>query len=139
MIRFGVSAVCMIAALASCSSGASSGSGPAVTTTTTAPVTTEAPTTVPLQPQGDPGSAASALLDAWAAGDQAAAATVALPAAVQSLFGAGTPGDIQARGCSDAKFDPASCVYRTDAGEVQLRATMQGGGWIVEQARVTPA
>jgi hypothetical protein len=100
------------------------------------PTTTAAPE---LQPQPDPASAATALLDAWKAGDEAGAAAVAEPDAVQALFGAGTPTSVESRGCSDAKYDPAQCVYRTDLGEVQIRTTMRGDGWVVDQARITPA
>ena len=104
-------------------------------------MTTTTATTIPvqLQPQPDPASAAGALIDAWKAGDQAGAATLAPAEAVQVLFAAGTPTSVEARGCSDAKYDPAQCVFRTDIGEVQIRTTMQGDGWVVDQARVTAA
>jgi len=110
------------------------------TGTTVVAVTTLA-TTIPiaLQPQPDPGSAAGALIDAWKAGDEAGAATVAPADAVQALFAVGMPSSVEARGCSDAKYDPAQCVFRTDVGEVQIRTTMQGDGWVVDQARVTAA
>ncbi|MGI8664173.1 MAG: hypothetical protein ACR2LQ_13340 [Acidimicrobiales bacterium] len=127
--------------VAACSSGGSvsssaSGGGAPNATATTAPATTLAP---PLQPRADPSAAAAALLDAWKAADERGAATIAEPAAVQALFAAGTPATVEARGCSDAKYDPAQCVFRTDVGEVQVRTTMQGGGWVVDQARVSPA
>ena len=106
-------------------------------TTTSATIATTIP--ILLQPQPDPASAAGALIDAWKAGDQAGAATLGPPEAVQVLFAAGTPSRVEARGCSDAKYDPAQCVFRTDVGEVQIRTTMQGDGWVVDQARVTAA
>jgi hypothetical protein len=103
------------------------------TTTTVAPTTTAAP----LQGQPDPTGAATILLNAWKDGDVAAAETVASAAVVQALFAMGTPTSSESRGCSDAKYDPAQCVYRTDLGELQIRTTMQGDGWVVDQARVT--
>ena len=35
--------------------------------------------------------------------------------------------------------DPIACVYASDLGEVQVRATHDGDGWIVDQVEVTPA
>lgn len=76
---------------------------------------------------------------AWRAGDQVAAATLAPASVVQSAFAAGVPSSVQSRGCSSGNFDPTMCVYRTDLGEAQVRATKQGDGWIVDQVKVTPA
>ena len=93
--------VTFLAVLTSCSDGDDDGAAPAVTTTvetttsssttssstTTVPpastVTSRPATTVGLSPE----SAAKSLFEAWTKGDRAAAATVAQPAAVTTLFG----------------------------------------------------
>jgi hypothetical protein len=69
------------------------------------------------------------------------ASTVAEAGAVDSAFGAGDPGSVENRGCNQPPTpdSPVLCVYRTDVGEVQVRVQPQSGGWIVDQARVSPA
>lgn len=120
-------------------------SPPATASSTTAPSTSEpptitlAPTTTasPLVPVDTPVQAARALLAAWKAGDRDAALAIAAPAAVDALFAA-EPGSVQDRGCNQPPADtPVLCVYRTGAGELQLRATPVPGGWIVDQAVLT--
>jgi hypothetical protein len=82
-------------------------------------------------------NAARALIAAWKAGDRDAAAAIAVPAAVDALF-ATEPGSVQDRGCNEPPPDtPVLCVYRTGAGELQLRMAPVPGGWIVEQALLT--
>ena len=134
-----VSAAFAVIAACSSSGGGAASDSSAASTTTTAPTVATTATPLTLVAQADPLAAASALIDAWKAGDEATAATVAAPSAVRVLFDAGTPHSVESRGCSDPKYDPAQCVYRTDLGEVQVRTTMQGDGWVVDQARITPA
>jgi hypothetical protein len=134
----------VLAAACSSSSGTASGgsnqsSAAAPTTTSTTVTTTPTTAAVPTQPQSTPAAAAAAFVQAWLDGDQAAASAVALAPAVQSAFAAGVPASVQNRGCSSPDFDPASCVYRTDLGEAQVRATKQGDGWIIDQVKVSPA
>jgi hypothetical protein len=105
------------------------------TTTSTLP-----PTTVyqPSAPQPSQDDAGTHLVDAWMAGDRAAALTDATPAAVAALFAQPFPsGGIQARGCSSAVAGPSSCVYRIyDNGNlVDLSAMMVTGGWMISAAR----
>ena len=110
-------------------------------TTTTTTTTTTAPTTstVPRTPAPSPGEAATTFVNAWRNGDRPAAEAVALPAAVDAAFAAGEPGSVQNRGCNEPPQPPVLCVYKTDAGELQLRIRPEGDGWIVDQARVSPA
>jgi hypothetical protein len=106
------------------------------TTTTTAPTTT----TVALSPAGSPQEAATAFVNAWHAGDRAAALAIALPEAVDAVFNAGDPGSLQNRGCNRPPGDsPVLCVYKTNIGELQVRAQPRPDGWIVDQAIVSPA
>jgi hypothetical protein len=118
----------------------SSGSGAAVdtTATTTAPTTTttvppSTTTTVPPQPQATPAAAAARLIDAWHAGDRVTGLAVASPTAVDVVFGI-PPGTMQARGCNQSGVSPSYCVYRTSAGELQLKLTNDGPGWLVADA-----
>jgi len=141
---------CAFALLAACSSGsgpsptaASQSSAAASTTSTTASTatttTTAPPATVPRSPAASPEEAASAFMSAWRQGNALLAATIAVQPAVDAVFGAGEPGSVQARGCNSPPQPPVLCVYRTDPGEVQLRIRPEGDGWIVDQARVSPA
>ena len=98
--RLAAGVVALLAVLASCSDGDDNRAAPAVTTirettTSTAPApsstTTIRPaTTVTSRPATtaaiSPEAAAKALFDAWTKGDRAAAARVAQPAAVTTLF-----------------------------------------------------
>lgn len=105
--------------------------------TSTVPPTTVAPTTTiyqPTSPQGSAAAAASSLLAAWLRGDRGAAASVASPAAVASLFAfPGRP--LQPRGCSDGQL-PLTCSYadRSASGrfyEVDATQTAAGGWYVV--------
>ena len=122
--------------LAACSSGA--GSRATTTTTSTTTTTLATTTTIALLPQATAVDAVDAFVQAWRDGDQAAAATYALAPAVQAAFAAGVPARLTNRGCMSGDVDPISCVYASELGEVQVRATQQGGGWIVDQVEVTP-
>jgi hypothetical protein len=92
---------------------------------------------LPAQPADTPVDAAGALIAAWRAGDRDAALAIAVPAAVDALFST-EPGAVEDRGCNEPPPEtPVLCVYRTDAGELQLRMSPVPGGWIVEQALLT--
>ena len=108
---------------------------PTTTTTTTAPTTT----TVALSPAGSPQEAATTFVNAWHAGDRDTALTIALPAAVDAVFTAGDPGSLQNRGCNHPVDGPVLCVYKTNVGELQVRAQPRPDGWIIDQAIVSPA
>ena len=118
---------------------ASSAAATTSTTTTSTTTTTAPPATVPLEPAGSPDEAASKFMSAWRQGNALLAATIAVQPAVDAVFSAGDPGSVQARGCNAPPQPPVLCVYRTDPGEVQLRIRPEGDGWIVDQARVSPA
>jgi hypothetical protein len=114
----------------------SSSSAPTTTTTTTAPTTT----TDPIVPAGSASDAARAFVNAWRNGDQGAAAAIAVPAAVQAVFAAGEPGRVEDRGCNTPPVPgPVLCVYRTAAGELQVRVQPRPDGWFVDQAIVSAA
>jgi hypothetical protein len=118
---------------ASVSSASSTPSTVASTTTTTS---APAPS-IPAQPAGSALDATNELIRAWKAGDHDAAAAVALGTVVDTLFAA-DPGSVQNRGCNQPPPDtPVLCVYRTGAGELQLRSSPVPGGWIVDQAMLT--
>jgi hypothetical protein len=93
-----------------------------------------------LSPAGSPQEAATAFVNAWRAGDRDAALAIALPSAVDSVFTAGEPGSLQNRGCNRPPADtPVLCVYRTNVGELQVRAQPRPDGWIVDQAIISAA
>lgn len=140
MIRRAAVVLCA-AALIGCSSDSTptadhASTPPTTSTTTTAPTTTS---TVPLSPAASPQEAATTFVNAWRAGDRATALTIALPAAVDSVFNAGEPGSPQNRGCNRPADGPVLCVYKTAVGELQIRLQPQSDGWIVDQAIVSPA
>jgi hypothetical protein len=110
----------------------------AATTPTT--TSTIAPTTVyqPTAPQSSRDAAAAHLIAAWRAGDRAAAAADALPAAVAALFAqAYPPGDVQFRGCSVAAAGPSSCDYRIlgTGGLLEVSVVEGTGGWLSQAAQ----
>ena len=115
-----------------------SSAAPSTTSTSTSTTAPPPPTTVlPAEPADTPAAAAGRAIAAWRAGDRDAALTIAVPAAVDTLFAA-EPGSVQDRGCNQPPPDtPVLCVYRTGAGELQLRMIPVPGGWIVEQALLT--
>jgi hypothetical protein len=99
------------------------------TTARTAPPTTGGPL-IPQSPAADPGTAANALIAAWRDGNQLAALTIADQPAVDVLFAIPVEAP-QARGCNQGGADPTYCVYRLQAGELQLRVGRRASGWIV--------
>src|SRR5258708_25899747 len=126
MIRRAAVILCAIACVG-CSSDnaprtAASSSSPApITTATTVPETV--PPTVPLSPAPSAPEAATTFVNAWRDGNRLAALTIALPAAVDAVFAAGEPGSLQNRGCNRPPADsPVLCVYKTNVGELQVRA-----------------
>jgi hypothetical protein len=126
--------------------GCNGSSGAVATTTTTVVVTTTTttstvpPTTVfqPTAPQASQDLAAAHIVAAWKAGDRAAAAADATPAAVAAVFAQPFPaGGVQARGCSSAVAGPSSCIYRVLANGnlLSLSALPVSGGWIISDAQ----
>ena len=111
----------------------------APTTTAPSPPTTVAPPTTttyaPSGPQASPYGAASRLIDDWSTGNRAAAASVAAPAAVQTLFAIAYPaGWIQYRGCTASSTDPGTCTYRNTEtnGLYEITVTRAAApGWYV--------
>ena len=84
--------------------------------------------------------AATRFVNAWRDGNRLAAQSIAVPAAVDAVFSAGDPGSPQSRGCNSPPADsPVLCVYKTAAGELQIRVQPGSDGWIVDQAIVSPA
>jgi hypothetical protein len=78
-------------------------------------------------------------VSAWRNGDQTAALAIATPDAVQAVFAAGDPGRVENRGCNSPPQGPVLCVYRTAAGELQVRVQPRADGWYVDQAIVSAA
>ncbi|MDA8062801.1 MAG: hypothetical protein M0T80_10335, partial [Actinomycetota bacterium] len=119
-----------------------SGSAPTSTTISSSSTTT---TTVPASLPASPELAASALLDAWVAGDRASAAEVASPEAVQALFSTAYDGQsLVPRGCSRRSQPSVTCNYGP-AGEVppssptyRLVLVDRQRGWYVQSALVVP-
>jgi hypothetical protein len=112
----------------------------APTTTTSAPATT---TTVALPTALKPGAedAATALVSNWAAGNRAAALTVATPAGVTALFATPyTSGLAIDRGCSTS-FSPIVCTFGPPGGAsptdpiYEIDVTQAPGGWYVSSVR----
>lgn len=117
----------------------------ATTPVTAAPPATTAttpPTSVPYTPtdaRPTPDAAAAALVSDWSQGQRSAAAAVATPAAVSTLFAAAYPtGYIQDRGCTAASTDPGTCTYRNTQtnGIYEIGVARVAGGWYV--TAVTP-
>jgi hypothetical protein len=106
----------------------------------TAPPTTRWQATAP---QASAAAAAGALIDAWAQGERAAAASVAAPTAVTTLFAAPYPGPGLAipRGCT-AAFPPIVCTYGPPGGAspsdaiYEITVSSSRGGWFVNSVRV---
>ena len=112
-----------------------------LTTTTSAPVTTT--TTAALPTALEPGAedAATALVSNWAAGNRAAALTVATPASVTALFATPyTSGLVIDRGCSTS-FSPIVCTFGPPGGAsptdpiYEIDVTQVPGGWYVSSVR----
>jgi hypothetical protein len=105
----------------------------------TAPSTTRY---TPHAAQTSPDAAAAALVNAWASGDQATAATVAAPGAVAELFAVPYPGAglAMARGCSSG-FAPVVCTYGPPGGAAptdrvfEISVAQDAAGWYVTSVR----
>jgi hypothetical protein len=117
------------------------GAAAATTTTTT---TAAATTTVPLPPAPQPtaAAAAAALISSWAAGNQAAALSVASAPAVTMLFARQySSGLVIDRGCSVA-FSPIHCTYGPPGGApptdpiYQIDVVQEPGGWYVSSVTI---
>ncbi len=125
--------------LAACSSAPAAH---APTTTTSSSTTTTVPP-LPSAMQADPDTAASDLVSAWSTGNRAAALTVAVSAAVTTLFAAAyQPGLAISRGCSTA-FNPIVCTYGPPGGapptdpiyEIRVSQAL-GGKWYVSSVQI---
>jgi hypothetical protein len=143
--------VWLLLALTAGCGGGDDAAEPAVTTvatvaTTAAPAstttsTTTPPTTAPPPlPRPTAREAVDALLGAWRAGDRAGALTAAEVAAVDAIFTV-APERGEDRGCNEPPPGlgaPTYCVFRLDAGELQVRAVERPGGFVVDQVILGP-
>lgn len=105
-----------------------------MSTSTTLAATTSTPTTEAraVTPRPTARAAVDTLLLAWLSGDRALAADVADARAVDALF-AIAPEQGEDRGCNDPPAGgPTYCVFRLQAGELQIRATPREGGFVVD-------
>lgn len=103
---------------------------------TTAPVTTAPPPITAPVPVGldTPKAAAERLYSAWKANDRAGALTVADPVAVDAFFAA-APGDYRLySGCDTGEFSESGCLYRGDAGTIQVNMEKRNALWVVANA-----
>lgn len=113
---------------------------PPASETTVRTATSTTPTTTPAAPTpvgaSDGAAAAQALYDAWVAGDRAAAARVAEPAAIDAIWAA-APGPYQLyRGCDTGEFDTGGCMFRDRSTNhtIQIDLTRRGDMWVVTGA-----
>jgi hypothetical protein len=130
--------------LAACTFAAcSKGPVPHPPTTTTSSSTTTTVPPLPSAMQVNPDAAASDLVSFWSTSNRAAALTVAVPAAVTTLFAAAYhPGLAISRGCSTA-FDPIVCTYGPPGGapptdpiyEIRVSQAL-GGKWYVSSVQI---
>ena len=113
----------------------------ALTTTTSAPAVSTTTVAIPTALKPGAEEAATALVSSWAAGNRAAALTVATPAAVTALFA--TPyasGLAIDRGCSTS-FSPIVCTFGPPGGAsptdpiYQIDVTQAPGGWYVSSVK----
>jgi hypothetical protein len=111
------------------------------TTTTSAPATTTTTAALPTALKPGAEEAATALVSNWAAGNRAAALTVATPAAVTALFATPyTSGLALDRGCSTS-FSPIVCTFGPPGGAspsdpiYEIDVTQAPGGWYVSSVR----
>lgn len=103
-------------------------------TSTVPPTTSTTEPPLALVPAASFEKAGAELLQAWRAGDRAAAEKIAQPQAVEVLFG-NKPGPTQSRGCALAQ-QAHDCAYRYGDRLLRLTVVQYGGGWIVDQAEV---
>jgi len=74
---------------------------------------------------------AQKLYDAWKANDKATAATVADPSAIDNIWRA-APGDYALyNSCSTGEFDTSGCLFRGNAGTIQIDLEKRGTNWVV--------
>lgn len=105
---------------------------------TTTPPSTQAPTTTtpPKATRGATSSAQAAadLVSAWESHDHKAAAQIADAHGVEGIFATPDPA-MWIRGCTtDDAIDQGGCVYRTEAGLVQINTEHRSIGWVVTSA-----
>lgn len=84
----------------------------------------------------DAASAALTLYNAWVANDQAAAATVAEPEAIEAVWAA-EPGPYELyRGCDTGEFGTGGCLFRDRSTNhtIQLDMEKRDTGWVVTGA-----
>ena len=129
-------ALLAIVLLAACGGGGTSATtattaGPTTIAAAARPTTSTASSAVSLIPQTSPDVAAVALLNAWRAGDRVAAARVATPDAVASLF-AQPPQSFSARGCQDPIGGRSACSFGVGGGVVDLNTVTIAGGWVTD-------
>jgi hypothetical protein len=112
--------------------GTSAGPAP---TPTPAPTVTTAPAPAPTTPE----EFAAELYRAWRTGDADAAAKVASPEAVQSLF-AFEPADFTLQDCQGAAGSTI-CTYTAGVGSIEMRVRNATGGLpvLVTSVKVTPS
>lgn len=116
--------------------------GPSATATTTSAATvsesttTEAPTTT-TEPRPDgaatPADAAHALYQAWVDDDREAAARVALPEAIDSMWTAVHGPYELYRHCDDGEFDTSGCLFRDRSTNhtIQISLERRDGVWVI--------
>ena len=130
--------VAIVVLLTACGGGGGGGkSTPSATTNppspspSTATQTTTTTTQVSQIPQASPDAAAVAVLNAWRAGDRAAAARVATPTAIATLF-AQPPQGFSSRGCQDPLAGRSACSFGIGGGLVDVNTVTLAGGWLVD-------
>lgn len=103
------------------------------TTTSTEPTTTTAPAPTGAETAAD---AAWTLYDAWGDDNREAAATVAEPEAIESIWAA-VPGPYELyRHCDDGEFDTGGCLFRdrTTNHTIQINLERRDGLWVIVSA-----
>ncbi len=109
--------------------------GATTASTTTVPSTTASTTTAPPGPAlafPAPREAIDHLVDAWRAGDRAAALAGAELPAVDALFAQPSDG-YDLYGCDSGEFSTSTCNFRnrSTGGYAQVTAKQGPGGWVV--------
>lgn len=140
-----------VAAAAAVGLGACSSSSAASRTTTTQTATTTsiaATTTTSTLPSeatigfASPNDAVQHLLNAWHAGDRAAALQGADATAVDGMW-ATPPGELDSRGCAetyDSALTEGGCILRRadQTGALQVNTERRSIGWVVSSAIYSP-
>lgn len=137
-MRWLLAASALTVLTAGCASSHPSGAPATSISTVTTVASTTTTAWAPTAAQPSPDAAASHLISAWSTNNRSAAAAVASPQAVQTLFAQPYPvGYLQARGCTSGA-SPATCTYRntkTD-GIYEIGVSSGASGWYVSS--VTP-